>query len=452
MNINGTSGNDSLQGSSGDDTFRGGPGNDTLQGLGGFDTAVFDFSAFTTSSSFRSVVAYNGSADNVLQADGLGGIDTLFSIERFAISGGSAGDRFIGGGEQDLFEGGGGNDTLTGGGNDDTFAFAPAAGNLGTDRITDFQAGDRLLLRGLAVTSVTAGDGSAVAAGQVQLYTYWENDNVVTRVSAGADAQAGSDLRVMLVGDFAPAHFSIVNGSDGATLVYSPPADLAERILGTGGNDYLFGGGGDDYISGGANGDTLEGGAGNDTLSGGEGNDRLYGGEGNDFVLGSGGRDMLYGGDGNDLLSANREKFGNFEDSMLWGDAGNDQLQGAGGNDRLTGGDGDDLLIGAGGNDTMIGNAGADRFRFSWGTGNDTIEFFRPSHGDLIEIGQGVNDTIYSEADVMARLHQVGADTVLDLGAGNTVTLIGVQAAALTVDSFHVYSPSSPLPPDPPFY
>jgi hypothetical protein len=32
------------------------------------------------------------------------------------------------------------------------------------------------------------------------------------------------------------------------------------------------------------------------------------------------------------------------------------------------------------------------------------------------------------------------------------LTLVGVQAAALTVDSFHVYSPSSPLPPDPPFY
>jgi Ca2+-binding RTX toxin-like protein len=452
MNIEGSSGDDKLAGSDGDDTLRGGAGNDTLHGGGGFDTALYDFASFAASVSFKSAVAFNGSADGVVQADGLGGLDTLFSIERFAVTGGSAGDRIIGGGEQDLFEGRGGNDTLTGGGNDDSFVFDLAGGNLGVDRITDFQAGDSLLLRNLTVAQVSAGDGGAAAPGQVQLHTYWENDNVVTRVSVGVDGVPGAELRIVLVGEFAPADFTVVNSGGGATLKYTPPDDRSERIIGTGGNDYLFGGGGDDWISGGANSDTLEGGEGRDTLSGGEGNDRLYGGGGDDFIFGSGGRDMLWGGDGNDLLSGNREMYGNFDDTMLWGEGGDDQLQGAGGNDRLTGGDGNDLLIGAGGNDILIGNAGADRFRFSGITGNDSIEWFRMSHGDLIEIAQGINDTIYSEADAMARLHQVGDDAVLDLGGGNSLTLVGVQASAITAGAFHVYSPSSPLPPDPPWF
>lgn len=455
MNVQGTSGNDSLSGSDEDDTLNGGAGNDTLLGGAGYDTAVFDLSGLSAGFTFKSAVAFNGSADNVLQADGLGGVDTLFGIERYAVTGGSFGDRIIGGGEQDLFEGRGGNDTLTGGGNNDTFAFDLAGGGLGVDRITDLQAGDSLLLRNLVVTQVGAGDGTTVGAGQVQVHNYWENDNDVTRISVGVDGTPGSELRIVLVGTFSPGDFTVVTANGSTTLTYTPPPDMNERLTGTGGNDYLFGGGGDDFIEGGANSDTLEGGAGRDTLSGGAGNDRLYGGDGTDFLHSGGGRDMMWGGDGDDLLDAKAPMFANNpDDVMLWGEGGNDQLQGSGGNDRLTGGDGNDLLIGAGGNDTLIGNAGADRFRYSGlgGTGDDTIEWFRVSHGDVVEIAQGFNDTIYSEADALARLTQVGADTVLDLGGGDSVTFVGVAVGDFSASTFHVYSPASPLPPDPPWY
>lgn len=464
MEIHGTSGADNLSGGDGDDTLHGGAGNDTLNGGAGFDTAVYDFAASAAAVSFRSVVAFNGTANNVNQADGLGGIDTLIGIERFAVTGGSAGDRIIGGGEVDLFEGGGGNDTLSGGGNNDTFVWDVAAGPLGTDRVTDFQAGDSVLLRNFTATQLAVGNGTGTGPGEVhfEYFTEWNSDEQwaepqdMTRVHAGVDGVGGSDLVIVFVGHLDPAHFTVSTSGGHTTLTYTPPDDLGERIQGTGGHDYLFGGGGDDLLRGWDNNDTLEGGAGRDTVVGGHGNDRLYGNEGTDFLIGGNGRDMLWGGEGNDRLDAGAVASGPNPDlslddgNMLWGEGGDDVLWGGIRNDRLTGGDGNDVLQGSLGNDTLVGNAGADRFRFTGNDGDDTIEWFWTSHQDVLEIADGINGTdIHGGADVLARTSQVGNDAVIDLGAGNTVTLVGIQVASLSESAFYVYSGTNPLPPDP---
>jgi Ca2+-binding RTX toxin-like protein len=130
---------------------------------------------------------------------------------------------------------------------------------------------------------------------------------------------------------------------------------------------------------------------------------------------------------------------------MAWGDAGDDWLEGGAGDDRLTGGDGADSLTGDAGNDILVGNAGADRFLFYNGSGNDRIDFFWVSHGDKILIRGEINGTnIRTASDALAATHDVGNDAVLDLGAGNSVTLVGVHVAGLSTGVFEVFSPAGP--------
>ena len=123
--------------------------------------------------------------------------------------------------------------------------------------------------------------------------------------------------------------------------------DLANRIVGAGGDNILHGLGGDDLIQGGAGADVIYGDDGNDDVRGGAGADQLWGGAGND---------ILSGGDGADTLN---------------GGAGNDVIDGGAGNDRLWGGGGSDIF----------------RFRDDVLAAHDTDEIFDFSRGsDVIDL------------------------------------------------------------------
>jgi len=124
---------------------------------------------------------------------------------------------------------------------------------------------------------------------------------------------------------------------------------------------------------------------------------------------------------------------GDITDDTLTGDAGpngifgmdgNDVLVGTGGEDKLFGGNGDDFLVGGLGNDEFTGGAGSDVFVFETGGGVDSVTDF--SAGDLLDFRRVT--TISTHAEVLAAATQVGVDTVLDLGDGDTVTLLGIQA------------------------
>jgi trimeric autotransporter adhesin len=93
---------------------------------------------------------------------------------------------------------------------------------------------------------------------------------------------------------------------------------LADHILGLGGEDTLSGQGGNDFIEAGTENDTLYGGSGNDTLFGEEGNDIIYGEGDNDILADSYGGNILDGGSGNDTL------YGGELNSLLGGE-GNDK-------------------------------------------------------------------------------------------------------------------------------
>ena len=105
---------------------------------------------------------------------------------------------------------------------------------------------------------------------------------------------------------------------------------------------------------------------------------------------------------------------------------GNDVLNGTAASDYLWGLDGNDTLKGLSGNDMLIGGMGDDLFVFATGNGHDTIADFAAGAGtpdrlDLRALG------IDTAAEFRQRAFDQGADTVLDLGGGHRITLLGVH-------------------------
>ncbi|PKR54541.1 hemolysin expression modulating protein, partial [Thalassospira marina] len=96
-------------------------------------------------------------------------------------------------------------------------------------------------------------------------------------------------------------------------------------------------------------------------------------------------------------------------------------------NDLMMGGAGDDVINGGAGDDLLVGGAGHDNFVFSGGGGNDVVLDFQVGE-DMLSISKGINDTDISSADdVAARATQDGANTVVDLGNGDSITLNNVD-------------------------
>ncbi len=111
-----------------------------------------------------------------------------------------------------------------------------------------------------------------------------------------------------------------------------------------------------------------------------------------------------------------------------------DTMHGAAGNDALAGNDGGDFLYGDAGNDSLAGGNGADRFYFASGGGADRIVDFSRVQGDRIDL-TGVGN-VGSFADLLSRATQSGANTVVDFGGGDVLTLDGVSRASLLGSDF----------------
>jgi Ca2+-binding RTX toxin-like protein len=109
---------------------------------------------------------------------------------------------------------------------------------------------------------------------------------------------------------------------------------------------------------------------------------------------------------------------GNELGNLIVGNAiGNTILAGAG-NDTLDGGAGLDILW---------GQAGADTFRIGKGTSTDIIADFQVGTDKLDVSAFGFT----SLAQLKARMVQVSNDVALDLGNGDQVILLSVNAASL---------------------
>ena len=182
-----------------------------------------------------------------------------------------------------------------------------------------------------------------------------------------------------------------------------------DNIPSTSGNDTLAGRQGDDYLWGGEGNDVIIGGDGFDNTHGNKGEDTIYGGRGSDWVVGGQGSDLLFGEDGLDQV------YGNMGNDTCYGGAGVDWVRGGQGDDILYGEDGNDWLSGDRGNDTIFGGSGADTFHAFVGSSIDRVMDFNLTQGDRIEL----------EVSQIYVVRHSGRDTIVDLGAGDQIILVG---------------------------
>ena len=136
------------------------------------------------------------------------------------------------------------------------------------------------------------------------------------------------------------------------------------------------------------------------------------------------------GNDGNDQLDGSRA------DTSIVAAGGN-------GNDTLIGGPLDDVFDGGPGNDTLTGGGGADSFVLAPGDNADTITDLLASDRDKIDLSGFA--AVRSLPELQALTTQVGSDTVIDFGNGDTLTLLGVAANTLMASEFVFATTPTPL-------
>lgn len=382
-----------------------------------------------------------------------------------------------------------GNDSLAGSTGADTID-----GLAGNDTIHS-NDGDDVLIGGAGADSLNGGNGADTADYSASAVAV--TVNLLTGTGSGGDAAGdllvgienvvGSAFDDSLVGDnfvndlIGGAGDDTLKGNDGDDRLFGGLGkDRAEGGLGndllqtSNGNDTLLGGDGDDTLGAGSGTDLVRGEAGFDQLFGSNGNDRMFGGADDDILVGGNGRDTLAGEAGADNLNGGAQvdtasydtaasgvavslntgsgsagdalgdtlvAIENLEGSgfadVLDGSTAANRIDGGAGGDSIDGLAGADVLIGETGADTMTGGADNDQFWFFIGDGADVITDFTAGAGtdDLIRIfarGAAV-DTL---AEVLALSTQVGADVVINFGAGDTITLQNVTLGTLDASDF----------------
>jgi serralysin len=272
-----------------------------------------------------------------------------------------------------------------------------------------------------ANTQEAAGDSVYAFADDPGIFAIWDTGGI-DRIDAGA-AAAAADIN-LAEGAFSQLGgqnrmsiawgAQIENASGGAFADRLRGNDLDNRLTGGFGADTIEGGAGLDFLRGEDGDDVIFGGAGFDDTHGNMGNDTLHGGDGDDWVVGGKDQDELYGDAGFDIV------YGNLGDDTCDGGEGADWIRGGQGNDVVRGGGGADWLWGDRGDDTISGGAGADDFHLQVGCALDRVTDFSLAEGDRVLVdGQAGYSVSLS-----------GSDTVIDLGGGDRMVLVGVQLTA----------------------
>lgn len=328
---------------------------------------------------------------NVFNAQLFGG-DTRSLIENAA--GGSGGDVVHGNQASNLLRGNGGVDTLHGhAGADDIYGGSENDSIFGGD-------GDDNLDGGAGADALDGGLGWDIA--------WYSNAAGPVTVDLGGF--------VANTGEAAGDTLNLIDGIWGSTN--------GDLLLGDQWSNRLFGHAGADNIYGRGGNDDIYGQEGNDNFDGGAGADRFFGGDGFDFVYYSTATSGIRADLGNfltgvgDSLNDFFDEFvdglvGSVFDDMLWGDEWSNTLRGHEGNDKLDGG---------GLNDSLYGGGGVDEFRFTQGSGWDTIFDFVDSV-DLLDFRSwgfsSVNQALSLAVDT-------GSNILFDFGGGVRLTVANI--------------------------
>ena len=211
----------------------------------------------------------------------------------FQIMAGLGADSVVGGDGLDTLNGGGGNDTMTGGLGLDRWVFTSELGANNADTITDYEAGERIVLNRSAFNTVNgtaalnaaefrsgAGVTTANAAAQRIIFNTTNGDLYYDRDGTGGVAP------VRFARLQADPITNVVPTITAATFILAGAAPAVDVVLnGTANADTLTTLAGFDAINGLGGNDTIDSGAGNDAINGGDGSDQITTGTGADVVL-----------------------------------------------------------------------------------------------------------------------------------------------------------------------
>jgi Ca2+-binding RTX toxin-like protein len=350
----------------------------------------------------------------LIQMFGQGGSDTLTldessgALPRANIFGGAGNDTITGGSGADQLFGQAGNDAILGkGGADQLF------GGRDNDTLTGGDADDQVFGEGGSDRMIwNPGDDTDLNEGGGASDT--------TEVNGG-----GGDEQFTLTANGARVRFDRIN-----------PAPFAID-MGTTEKLVLNMNGGNDSFSATGNlaalvGITVDGGTGNDTILGSNGTDLLLGGDGDDFIDGQQGNDVAFLGAGNDTFQ--------------WdpGD-GSDVVEGQDGTDTLR-------FNGSGGAEIFEASANGGRARLTRNLGNIVMDLDDVETIDLNALGGGDTLTVKDltgtdvrnvnidlagtiggaagdgQADVVVANATNGDDVIDVLGAGSSVSVVGLAA------------------------
>ena len=242
------------------------------------------------------------------------------------------------------------------------------------------------------------------------------------------NAQTSPAIVGLADGDFAVAWQSAGQDGSGDGVYAKLYATITDQTLtGSAGSDALVGAAGDDTLTGGASGDDLDGGAGSDTAS--------YAASPSGVTINLTAATASGGDAAGDILVDIENLEGSLFADTLTGDANANTLVGLAGADTLSGLGGDDRLDGGTGADSLTGGLGSDTFTFKPGYGADAVTDFdlTSGTGDVADI----TDTAFDDlATVLANATQQSADTVIDFGSGDTLTLVGIDKTSLASEHF----------------
>ncbi|ESQ89800.1 hypothetical protein ABAC460_10890 [Asticcacaulis sp. AC460] len=424
----GEAGNDILRGVNGSyDAMSGGTGNDTyLIDLG---DAVTEYAGEGIDTVRSTVTYFLGDEVENLELSGDGALEGR---------GNSLNNRITGNAGDNVLDGGAGADRLVGGLGNDTYYVDNSGDSVGENHL---EGTDTIIssvsysLWGRAVETLTlTGSGNLTGTGNsLNNFIAGNDGNNTLDGAAGNDVLDGGAGADRMLGGLGDDTYYVDNAGDSIgenhlegtdTIISSVSYSLAGRAV----EILTLTGAGDLNGSGNSLNNTLTGTSGNNVLDGSGGADKMVGGLGNDTYYvdntGDNVQELHFEGTDTVFSSVTYSLFGRAVEVMNLTGSGHINATGNSLNNTITGNSGDNRLDGGIGNDILAGGLGSDVFVFMNGTWKDTVTDFSAAQNDTIDI-HGVTNGVANSAMVT----QVGADVVINLGGGNTVTVLSSTQA-----------------------
>lgn len=447
MELEGSSGNDTIYGTTSADIIDGKGGSDLVVGDGGSDTFVFDqgYGQLTISENYlsgqqpilqlgsgitASSLRVTSNETNLILTDGISGdqitLDNMFSqsdagvelvtfadgtsltaaqLIQMELAGTTGNNTIYGTTGADLIDGKGGTDVEYGDGGNDTFVFGAGYGDLEINET--YTSGQQPILElGAGITTPAL---KVMVSGNNLLLTDGISGDQITLDNANLSNGSG---------------VAEVQLADGTTLTASQLIQMSKEISGTTGNDTLYGSGGADLIDGKGGDDVEYGEGGNDTFVFDAGYGQLAidesdytGDEISVLQLGAGitASALHVTTDGTNLFLTDGITGDEIDVESMWNDTafGVSQVQladgttltaaqlklmeltGTSGSDTIYGIAGGGLIDGKGGGDYEIGSGGNDTFVFNAGYGHLEInETYANGQAPILELGAGTTESM----------------------------------------------------------